>query len=164
MSDPQPSTDSPTSEGGSPKAFWEAINEIHLNYGRSQADAARSCQQAQRTAYRDYLNATAALQEDMQKRCEEVYKNYTSGMQDAAAQQDAPQRMATAQREVADTMGKIYEDTYRRLEEAYRDYLNQQQENQKQAAQTYRDAQREFLQAKKNAWAQLDVDAVINAR
>ena len=163
MSDPQPSTDSRTSGAVSSKGFMEAIHQIHLNYGRSQAEAARGSHQSQKTAYRDYLNAAGALHEDMQKRCEEVYKNYTLAMQDAAGQEDAAKRMATTQHEVAATMEKIHEDTYRRLEEAYRDYLNRQQENQKQAYQAYRDAHRDFLKAKKDAWAQLDVDAVMNA-
>lgn len=140
------------------------FNQIQTDYGRAQYEAEIASQASYKAAYRDYLEETQAIQEDTQKRCQEAYNNYMAKAQEASRQEDAPSQLATAQQEVMETMQSIQGETQRRCQEVYQRYLDRQYEIRNETYQRYKEAYRNYLSSTKDLWAQLDVNALVEAQ
>lgn len=141
----------------------QRFSAAQAEYAQAQHDAQLNAQKQLEETSRTYLEQMRAVSEDSQKRFEEAYRALATSVQEAAGQEDAQARVEEAYRTFVETIRAVVEDIQTRGGGAYRDYTTAVQSGQVSGQQAGYDALRNYLRAMQDAWAQVDVDAVVDA-
>jgi hypothetical protein len=141
----------------------QLFDKALANHAQSQSDAQLGLQRRLEDAHQSYTKEMRSASEDVQKRYEDAYRSLAGAVRDALGQEDAQSRIEAAYHQYVEAMRGTAEDVQTRAGGAYRDYLAAIQSGQVAGQQSSYDGYRNYLLALQEAWAKVDVDAVVDA-
>lgn len=139
--------------------FVEASNKL----AKAQYEASRAAAKRSAEAYRRYVENMASLQQDAQRRWQETGKSLSDGQQEAGQEGDPQTYYSNLSTTYIRAAQNIQDDYQARCAETYETHLNELESAQKDAEKQFMEAYREYLRTKQEAWATLDVNAIVDA-
>src|SRR5262249_18280394 len=136
----------------------------HADYSRAHQEAIAGVQKDLENGYRGYVDRIQQIQRELQTRNEECYREYEQAARTAMAQQSDPTKaVQDAYGKFAGAVQQLAQDGHNRSLEAYQNYTNAVQEAYIKGQKNQYDALGNYLKGMQQAWAQVNVDAVIDA-
>lgn len=168
MSSPTEQTTHTNSQGpgSSPIGYEESqqlFAEAYRRYAQTQQDSQTAAFKGYEEANREYVNAMQAIYDDVQQRTAEAYRELARTSEEAALGDEAQQLREQAYLVYTEAVQSIHRDAQERSADAFNNFVNAQQATQDVIRQQGMDAYREYLTAQRDAWVQLDVEAVVQA-
>jgi hypothetical protein len=139
--------------------FVEASNKL----AKAQYQARGAAAKRTAEAYRRYLESISSLQQETQRRWQDTGASLSDGQQEDAQESDPQARYSNLYATYVRAAQNIQEDYETRFSEVHQNYLTELEVAQKDSETQFLEAYREYLRTKQEAWAQLDINAIVNA-
>ena len=140
----------------------ERFGEIPLSYARVWQEMQRGVSARWNEAFQSYIGTLQCVREETDKQLQHAFQQYQANAQEALSKADSGKEYETASRSYRDLLNRTYEEAQCRHEEAARTCNAELLRAQEEAYARAMDAYRTYLQSMKDAWANLDVDAVLS--
>lgn len=157
----------PAADGGDKPALEQVVEDATQQFAKAQSNLAQVQQELQVNGQKRlaefsqaYAGAMQSVGEDVLKRSEESYRQFTSVIQDVMGKDDAQKRIEEAYGAYAEQMQSLAKDVQDRCSEASGNYANAMAEGQANSQKLYGEAYRAYLRSLQAAWAKVDVDAI----
>lgn len=151
------------SESHSTEDLYKRFAEASMNLSRTQQEAQTVAQSRTQDAYRNFLNGLQSVFDDIRKRSQESHSNYTRALADAWLQPDSQKKAEEIYNSYIQGMQKLSEEAKNQYQTAHERYVSELQNVQTDVQKLGLQAYRDYLNAQKQIWAQLEVNAFVNA-
>ena len=141
----------------------QRFNEIQEKFAGTQAEAALEVQKQHTDSHRRYMENLNTSWEETRKRLMEAFNNYMSALESACHDTNPQNRCQEAHNKYATSVQRIYDETVKSYRDLYNDCVTAAQNAQHMTQQQAREGYRSYLRSVKDAWTQLDVDAIVDA-